>query len=231
MSRLPTYVPAPAKQLLNFIGDIEAPRGYDTIYGNNQNKLPKPLTSMTFGEIVDAQASWTKRFKSSAAGRYQFMRATLQGLAKEFPSDISGTTRFNPDLQDRLGYALLLRRGYASFVGGSIGINEFGKRLAQEWASLPVLADTKGAHRQVKRGQSYYAGDGLNKSLIAPAAVENILQIVLATAKQPAAPVPAPKPTQQPAQPPAVIERQPTQANWLEALLAALVKIFGGKKP
>ena len=107
MSRLPTYVPAPAKQLLNFIGDIEAPRGYDTIYGNNQNKLPKPLTSMTFGEIVDAQASWTKRFKSSAAGRYQFMRATLQGLAKEFPSDISGTTRFNPDLQDRLGLSYL----------------------------------------------------------------------------------------------------------------------------
>ncbi|MDH6229597.1 hypothetical protein M2281_000169 [Mesorhizobium soli] len=39
-------VPAGAAMLLGFIGDIEAPKGYGTIYGNNQGKLPKPLTSM-----------------------------------------------------------------------------------------------------------------------------------------------------------------------------------------
>ncbi len=47
-----------------------------------------------------------------------------------------------------------------------------------EWASLPVLTATKGAHRQVVRGQSYYAGDGLNKSLVKPERVEDVLRAV-----------------------------------------------------
>ena len=33
-----------------------------------------------------------------------------------------------------------------------------------EWASLPVLAPTKGAKRQLERGQSFYTGDGLNSA-------------------------------------------------------------------
>ncbi|NKE77528.1 glycoside hydrolase family 104 protein [Ochrobactrum sp. MC-1LL] len=169
-------VPAGAALLLDFIGDIEAPRGYDTIYGNNQDKLPKPITKMTLGELIDAQASFTKRFKSSASGRYQFMRATLQDLSKEL--GLRGTQVFDADLQDRLGYHLLKRRGYDQFIAGKISRTEFGKRLAQEWASLPVLAATKGAHRNLVRGQSYYAGDALNKSLVTPAKVEAVLNKV-----------------------------------------------------
>ena len=177
-------VPAGAALLLDFIGSIEAPRGYDVIYGNNQDKLPKPITKMTIGELIDAQASFTKRFKSSASGRYQFMRATLQGLAQEL--GLRGTQVFDPDLQDRLGYHLLIRRGYKEFIAGKISRTEFGKRLAQEWASLPVLAATKGAHRDLKRGQSYYAGDALNKSLVSPAKVEAILnKVKTAGAAQP----------------------------------------------
>lgn len=169
-------VPAGAVLLLDFIGGIEAPRGYDVIYGNNQDKLPKPITQMTLGELVDAQASFTKRFKSSASGRYQFMRATLQDLSREL--GLRGTQKFDKDLQDRLGFHLLKRRGYDDYVAGRITRTEFGKRLAQEWASLPVLAATKGKHRDLKRGQSYYAGDALNKSLVSPAKVEAVLNKV-----------------------------------------------------
>ena len=177
-------VPAGAALLLDFIGGIEAPRGYDVIYGNNQDKLPKPITKMTIGELIDAQASFTKRFKSSASGRYQFMRATLQDLSKEL--GLRGSQIFDPDLQDRLGYHLLIRRGYNQFISGKISRTEFGKRLAQEWASLPVLAATKGAHRDLKRGQSYYAGDALNKSLVSTAKVEAILnKVKTAGAAQP----------------------------------------------
>ncbi|WP_244629866.1 hypothetical protein [Brucella intermedia] len=37
-------VPAGEALLLDFIGGIEASPGYDVIYGNNQDGLPKPIT-------------------------------------------------------------------------------------------------------------------------------------------------------------------------------------------
>ncbi len=183
MPRLAKTVPAPAMALLDFIRRTETgkapPECHEVIYGHNQHKLKKPLTTMTIGEIVDAGPSWTKRFGSSAAGGLQFMRATLQGLAADYSSDINGATVFTGDIQDRLGYALLLRRGYAAFMAGRIARTEFGKRLAMEWASFPVLADCQGSERAVHRGQSYYAGDGLNKALVDPRKVEAVLDIVL----------------------------------------------------
>ena len=162
--------------LLDFIGDIEAPQGYGTIYANKQGRLSKPLTSMTLGDVIDAQKAWSKNHGSSAAGRYQFLRATLVELTKEL--GLRGSQRFDADLQDRLGYHLLKRRGYHEFMAGKIGRSEFGKRLAQEWASLPVLAATKGQKRELARGQSFYAGDGLNKALVGPERVEAVLDKV-----------------------------------------------------
>ena len=51
---LRAIIPGPAMMLLEFIVCIEAPQGYGSIYGNNQDKLPKPLTSMTLDEVIDA---------------------------------------------------------------------------------------------------------------------------------------------------------------------------------
>ncbi len=175
-------VPAGAAILLDFIRKTEVGRtdraSYDVIYGHNQGKLSKPITSMTIGELVDAQASFTKRFKSSASGGYQFMRKTLQDLSRELR--LNGRQTFDPDLQDRLGYHLLKRRGYEEFMAGTISMTEFAKRLAMEWASFPVLAATKGQHQQLKRGQSYYDGDSLNKALVKPEAIEAVLRKVKA---------------------------------------------------
>ncbi|MCF7645046.1 hypothetical protein KQ944_07805 [Bacillus subtilis] len=171
-------VPAGAAILLDFIRKIEAGRtdraSYDVIYGKNQHKLKKQITAMTIGELVDEQVSFTKRFKSSASGGYQFMRKTLQDLSRELR--LSGKQMFDPDLQDRLGYHLLKRRGYEEFMAGKITMTEFAKRLAMEWASFPVLAATKGQHQQLKRGQSYYDGDALNKALVKPEDIEVILR-------------------------------------------------------
>ncbi len=133
---------------------------------------------MTLGDVVDAQKAWSKNHGSSAAGRYQFMRATLQDLSREL--GLRGNQLFDADLQDRLGYHLLKRRGYEDFMAGRIGVVEFGRRLAMEWASLPMLAATKGAHRQVPRGSSFYMGDKLNKSLVTPERVEAMLARVKA---------------------------------------------------
>lgn len=171
-------IPQPAAVLLDFIASKEAPRGYDTIYGNNQNRLPKQITQMSLNELRRNQKSFTGRFGSSASGRYQFMRATLGGLITEL--GLTGREIFTPDLQDRLAYQLLIRRGYKKYMNGSLGRTGFGKRLAQEWASFPVLASTKGAKRQVARGQSYYAGDGLNKALVSAGDVEKVLSAMRA---------------------------------------------------
>lgn len=206
-------VPPGAAILLDFIGDIEAPKGYGTIYANKQNTLPKPLTSMTLDEVIASGPSWTRAHKSSAAGRYQFMNATLKGLKKEL--GLRGSQTFDANLQDRLGLHLLKRRGYDSYMAGKLSATAFGKLLAQEWASLPVLADTKGGQRDVKRGQSYYAGDGLNKSLVKPEKVEAIIALAKkanATFVQ-APPEPA-KPTPVSAPAPTLWERF---TSWLRA--------------
>jgi hypothetical protein len=62
---------------------------------------------MKLGELIDTRTSFIKRLKLSASGRHQFMRATLQGLAQELGS--CSTQVFDADLQDCLGYHLLIR--------------------------------------------------------------------------------------------------------------------------
>ena len=171
---LPT---APARRLLDFIASKEAPKGYDTVFRNRMADMPRPLTSMTLNEVI-AQGKWrTDTFGSSACGRYQFMKRTLQNLKAALR--LTGSERFNADLQDRLGYKLLLDRGFARFIAGSMSVTASGLALAQEWASFPVLAATKGEKRQVSRGQSFYAGDGLNKALVSADAVEQALRGLL----------------------------------------------------
>lgn len=198
-------VPAGAARLLDFVRQIEVGteerHGYDVIYGFNQDKLPKPVTQMSVDEVQAAQASWTSRFGSSATGAYQFMRATLGDLKRELR--LGGGQIMDSNLQDRLGYHLLKRRGYEQFIAGSIDRTEFGKRLAQEWASFPVLAAVRGAHQQLARGQSYYAGDRLNKALVSPERLEAVIDEALILARAPVtAPMPLPRPEPVPTYPP-----------------------------
>lgn len=179
-------IPPAAAKLLSFIYKTEtgrdAPACYDVIYGHNQDELPKPLTAMTLNEVEAAQSGWSKRFGSSAAGAAQFMKNTLDAANTlrdiEGEMGLTGSELFSPDLQDRMAFHLLKRRGYNEFMAGELSATEFGKRLAMEWASFPVLATTKGAKRQLKRGQSYYAGDGLNRALTKPETVEAVLDEV-----------------------------------------------------
>ncbi len=178
-------IPDKAHELLGYIGTVEAPRGYDTIYGNNQKKLKKQVTKMTLKEILKEQPSWTRKYGSSATGRYQFMHRTLKGLQKEL--DLNLNAKFTKTLQDKLGFHLLKRRGYDRFMAKEMSVVFFGKNLAKEWASFPVLKDTNGAHRQIKRGQSYYAGDGVNKALVSPESIEKLLNGLFEPVKVPMA--------------------------------------------
>lgn len=176
-------IPAPAAHLLEFIYRTETgrepPECYEVIFGQNQDKLAKPLTEMTFDEVVKDGPSRTRKFGSSAAGAPQFMRDTLDAPKTmndlKGQLDIDGDELFSPDLQDRMAFHLLKRRGYDKFMAGTIGVVAFGKALAQEWASFPVLAATQGAHRRIARGETYYAGDRLNKALVKPEKIEALL--------------------------------------------------------
>jgi muramidase (phage lysozyme) len=207
-----TSLPMPARVLLDFIGDIEAPKGYGTVYGNNQGKLAKPLTEMTLDEVIASGRSWSRKWKSSAAGRYQFMNATLKELKTQLR--LSGGARFDPIFQDKLGLALLVRRGYSKWLAGTMSRDAFALGLAQEWASLPVLKGRKGQKRQVKRGQSYYAGDGLNKSLVKATEVEAMLERAWEARHVPAPPPPPPPPPPPaPPMPDPVIEPEPPFVN------------------
>lgn len=219
-------VPAGAAILLDFMRETETgrrdPTAYDTLFGHNERHLPKPLTRMTLDEVIAAGPGWTRAYKSSAAGAYQFMRATLQDLKAEL--GLRGSQIFDANLQDRLGYHLLKRRGYAEAVAGRISAEEFGKRLAMEWASMPVLAATKGAHRTLERGQSYYAGDALNKSLVPAATFEAVIARALATAR--AAPAAADVPVT-PLPPASSAARLAPLITALMAALAALLAALG----
>lgn len=173
-------IPPAAAFLMEFIGSLEAPKGYDTVYNNQMKKMPKRLTSMTFDEVV-AQGKWrTDTFGSSACGRYQFMRDTLDKANTlndiKGQMKLTGSEKFTPDLQDRMCFHLLKRRGYDKFMAGKMSVNAFQNQLAMEWASFPVATAINGK----KRGQSYYAGDGKNASLTTADKMEAVLRQALA---------------------------------------------------
>lgn len=166
-------VPPGASLLLDFISGPESGGRYDVIFGHHQNTLAQPLTSMTIDALLSAQIMWGRRWGSSAAGRYQIVQTTLAGLLRD--GEVSGGDLFNSDTQDRLGYALLKQRGYAEFMARKLPLTTFALHLAQEWASLPVLAACKGAHRMLAEGDSYYSGDRLNSALVTAPAFEAAL--------------------------------------------------------
>jgi muramidase (phage lysozyme) len=189
-------IPAPAAEILSLIRLTETGRAdrtaYDTVYGHSENKLTQPITTMTVDELQGHQSGFTKAFGSSASGGYQIMKATLSDLRTRLA--LTGTEVFDPPFQDELGYELLRRRGYEPWVTGRTSTDTLMIGLSKEWASFPVPSRMRGAHRTVERGQSYYAGDGVNKALVGPDVVWLACEAArTATVHVPPEPVP-PKP-------------------------------------
>ena len=148
--------------LLDFIGRLEAPAGYDSYSG--YAAAPPPLTQMTVAEVLAWQESIDAASRSEAAGRYQIMEDTLRDYL--VPTlGLTGREMFTPALQDRLGAALLARRGWDPQRRYSAnGLTRLGNALAREWAALPRLSGP-GA------GQSaYHDTPGVrNRALTSPA--------------------------------------------------------------
>ena len=157
------------QRLLDLIAKAESNGDYNIVYGGKR----VPLTSMTIDEVrawQDGYVSGQKlvnplRFASSAVGRYQIIRKTLDSLVAEMK--VSSADKFDEAMQDRMALHLLRRRGLNAYLAGSLSPTNFADRLAKEWASLPVMAT----------GRSYYDSDGVNKAHVKPEQMVEALRI------------------------------------------------------
>ncbi|MES2876505.1 MAG: transglycosylase SLT domain-containing protein [Patescibacteria group bacterium] len=159
--------PESYKPLLNLIARVESSGNYNAHYGNSRNDSVK-FTDMSISEVMQWQKDYVAQGSpSSAVGRYQIINTTLDGLVREL--NIEPAQKFDPPTQDKMAIALLERRGAEQYVNKELGREEFAANLAKEWAALPkVVGDNP--------EQSYYAGDGLNKSHVEPKEVLSAIE-------------------------------------------------------
>jgi len=150
--------------LLDFIAKYESGGDYNIVWGGIEraDNPPMPLTEMTVGEVLAWQDSIDAKYMSEASGRYQIMEDTLRGLYRT--AGVPLTAKYDEATQDKLATALLRRRGLDDYLAGRWSVERFANSLAREWASMPVVTAMRGASRDLMPGQSYYAGDGLNKA-------------------------------------------------------------------
>ena len=136
-------------RLLEYIGKKESNGNYNILVGG---KTEPNLTNMTVAEVLEYQRGMRQRgHESTAVGKYQIIRGTLESLIKE--GYASPDDKFSAGIQDRLAVGLLKRRGLEKYQAGKMSKDNFADNLSKEWASLPY-----------NTGQSYYAGVGSNKS-------------------------------------------------------------------
>tara|TARA_R110000851_G_scaffold168602_1_gene314476 strand:- start:1060 stop:1650 length:591 start_codon:yes stop_codon:yes gene_type:complete len=149
-------------ELLEFIAWPESRGDIDIVYGGIKlkDRPPNKLSTMTIGEVLAWQDSIDSQYPSEAAGKFQIMEDTLRGLYKQ--AGLTTGSLYSASNQRKLAIALLQRRGLDKYLSGSITTLKFANNLSKEWASLPAtIKDRKG---RPAKGQSYYAGDGLNRS-------------------------------------------------------------------
>lgn len=162
MPRFSSYTVGP---LLDLIAKYESGGSYQTVYGGIPKAArPADLTNLTVQQVLDWQQSLITRklSPSTAAGRYQVIRKTL--LNTYASAGLTPNSKFDVLGQDAIAHELLFRRGLQQFLDGTKSKQAMMVSLAQEWASLPVPVAMQGGSRYVQSGQSYYAGDGLNKA-------------------------------------------------------------------
>ena len=116
---------------------------------------------MTLSELLAFQSQYKsggitgQRMETAAAGRYQFMPATLVACIKGTGMN-PNTEKFSPENQDKLIiYRLRSVRGLDQWLSGKISNEAFMDNLAKEFASFP--APSKG-------GKSWYDKVGSNRA-------------------------------------------------------------------
>lgn len=144
----------PTAKILEHIGQKESGGNYNKLVGG---AVEPKLTKMTISEVQDYQRRMGSgelgRFESTAVGKYQIIKSTLAELVAQ--GKASPNDAYDPATQEKLGRALLEKRGLNRYLSGQIPKDQFMDSLSMEWASLPF-----------NTGKSYYAGTGSNRSLM-----------------------------------------------------------------
>lgn len=152
-----SVIPASYRPLLSLIANVESRGNYNAYFGSADN-TSIDFTKMSVAEVMQWQKDHAASGAvSTAVGRYQIIDSTLAELVEVM--GVESHQLFDEATQDKMAVALLERRGSVSYVNKELSRDDFAANLAKEWASLPkVVGDNP--------DQSYYAGDGLNKSLV-----------------------------------------------------------------
>ena len=164
-----SVVPASYRPLLDLIARVESRGNYNAYYGNAHN-TSTDFTKMTIAEVMEWQKQQVAAGSiSTAVGRYQIIDVTLGELVRSMHIDTSRL--FDKGTQDQIAIALLERRGSVKYVNSEITKNEFAANLAMEWASLPKIVGDNPE-------QSFYAGDGINASLVGTEEVLGVIDLI-----------------------------------------------------
>ena len=118
--------------------------------------------------IAEANKAVGVKGGKGAIGRYQLTSPLKQAALANL--DVNKDL-FSPANQDKIALALIRNRGITADMIIN-NPNEAAKRLAMEFAGVPVLEDTQGKEGPIKRGQSYYRGFNGNEARITPEKVE-----------------------------------------------------------
>lgn len=116
------------RKLLDVIASAEGVRhGYNTIFGNERfsNLSAHPNVRKSFKQ-TDGKTNFT-----TAAGRYQFLKGTWDGLSRQY-----GLKDFSPQSQDIGAIGLIMQKGALNDVLKG-NYQAAIQKLGSTWASLP----------------------------------------------------------------------------------------------
>ena len=137
--------------VLDLIAAPESGGRYDAVY---PGKRRPQILDMNLQDLQKDMRVRGNKYGSSASGRYQYIRKTLAGLVDQMNLSPK-KDKFDPATQDKIAiYHLRSKHGLDRWLRGNMSDEEFLKKLSRTWAGLP----------DPKTGQSFYAGDGMNKS-------------------------------------------------------------------
>lgn len=126
-------------EVLNLIAGPESGGRYDAVYPGRRRP---EILDMTLSQLYQDMRARGRASGSSASGRYQYIRSTLEDVANSMGLD-PDTTKFTPEVQDRIAiYHLRRSHGLDNWLAGRMSNPDFLNRLAGTWAGIP---NTSGA--------------------------------------------------------------------------------------
>jgi hypothetical protein len=136
-------------------------KGY--IEGQGSSKYPLLKKAVSDSTIAEVKAFQSRGRDSNgqlwAVGRYQIIPTTLKGIQKSL--NLSDSLKFSQEVQDQMGYALMLERtNLKNYLTGAVEDNKENRQkasldMAKIWSSIGVPYAVNGK----SINQSYYSSD------------------------------------------------------------------------